>query len=416
MSKYKIVGQNELSGKVRVSGSKNAALKIIAASVMANSVSTIHDVPRIKDIEIIEEIIVNAGGKVEVKKNSVTIDPSQIKTTKLDDNLTKKLRGSIVLAGPMLSRFKEVEFAQPGGCLIGARPIDSHLDVFSQFGIELEEKGESYALKGKPKAGEITMSELSVTATENAIMCSVLSPGVTNIYAGATEPEIHDLIDFLDKMGAKIETSEGHVITVTGVDQLKGVEHTILPDRVEAGTFILIAIASNSEITIENVRPKHMMHLIKKLKDAGAKLEISSSSITVKKNHGLKAINIDTRTYPGFPTDLQSQYAVYSTITNGSTRIFETLFESRFGYIDEIKKMGADIEVEGQHIVNIQGPVELNGATIDANDIRGGAALVMAGLIAKGETIIDGIELIERGYEKMDEKLNALGAKITKLS
>lgn len=415
MAKYKITGQNELSGKIRMGGAKNAALKIIPAAIMANSPSTIHDVPRIKDIEKLEEIIVKAGGKIDVDGNTVKIDPTGIKSTKLDDELTMKLRGSIVLAGPMLSRFGEVEFAQPGGCLIGARPIDSHIDVFKQFGVELEERGESYALKGKPKAGEIIMSELSVTATENAIMCAVLSKGTTKVYAGATEPEIHDLVAYLNKMGAKIEADHSHTYTITGVDKLEGVEHTVIPDRVEAGTYLLMGLATNSEITIDNVRPDLLMHVIKRLTDAGAKLNIENNQIKVFKSHTLKAIDIDTRTYPGFPTDLQSQYAVYSTTTNGATRIFETIFESRFGYIEEIKKMGADIEVEGPHIVNIHGPVELNGHEIDANDIRGGAALVMAGLIAKGETTINGIELIERGYERMDEKLKSLGANIEKI-
>ncbi len=416
MSKYKIVGQKELTGEVRIGGAKNAALKIIAASIMADSPSTIHDVPRIKDIEILEEIIIKAGGKVDVDGNTVRIDPRGIKTTKLDEELTKKLRGSIVLTGPMLSKFNEVEFAQPGGCLIGARPIDTHLDVFRQFGIVLIEHGESYELKGKPKAGEVIMSELSVTATENAIMSAVLSEGTTTIHAGAAEPEIYDLIKYLNAMGAKITCTEGHSMVIEGVKKLRGVKHTVLPDRIEAGTYIFIALATNSKITLENVHPKEMMHIIKKLSDAGANLEFTENSISINKNNDLKAIDIDTRTYPGFPTDLQSQYAVYSTTTNGKTRIFETLFESRFGYIDEIKKMGANIEVEGPHIVNIHGPVELNGTNIDANDIRGGAALVLAGLIAKGETTINGIELIERGYEGMEEKLKALDADIEKIS
>jgi len=415
MSKYKIVGQKELAGEVRIGGAKNAALKIIAASVMADSPSTIHDVPRIKDIEILEEIIVKAGGKVDVDGNTVRIDPRGIKTTKLDEELTKKLRGSIVLTGPMLSKFNEVEFAQPGGCLIGARPIDTHLDVFRQFGIVLIEHGESYELKGKPKAGEVIMSELSVTATENAIMSAVLSEGETKIYAGATEPEIHDLVTYLNKMGAKITADHSHTYTVVGVDKLKGAEHTIIPDRIETGTYLLIGLATNSEITINNVRPETLMHLIKKLRNAGAKLTVGKDSITTQKGQTYKAIDIDTRTFPGFPTDLQSQYAVYSTTTDGKTRIFETIFESRFGYIDEIKKMGANIEVEGPHIVNIDGPIELNGTNLDANDIRGGAALVLAGLIAKGETTINGIELIERGYEGMEEKLKALGADIEKI-
>lgn len=412
MSQYKIIGGEHLHGSVRISGAKNAALKIIAASIMADSPCTIHDVPRILDIVKLEEIIERAGAKINVEGNTVTIDPSSINTTKLDHDLVKQLRGSIVLAGPMLSRFHQVEFAQPGGCLIGARPIDTHLNLFSQFGIELVEGKDSYMLKGKPQAGDIVLQELSVTATENAIMTAVLAPGVTTIHAGACEPEIEDLINFLNKMGADVKTYFGHKIIVNGVDKLSGTEHTIIPDRIEAGTYLLCALATNSEITVENINPDHLKHVISRIKSCGAKLFIEKNKISTLKHATLKSVNIDTRTYPGFPTDLQSQYAVFSTTTAGSTRIFETIFESRFGYIEEIKKMGADISIESPHIVYVHGPASLQGTEIYALDIRGGAALVMAGLIANGTTTIRGAELIKRGYEDMVGKLQKLGAKI----
>jgi UDP-N-acetylglucosamine 1-carboxyvinyltransferase len=416
MSKYKILGGEHLKGNVRVSGAKNSALKIIAASIMGDSPSVIHDVPRILDIEKLESIIEKAGAKIDVDGNTVRIDPSGIKATKLDHDLVKQLRGSIVLAGPMLSRFKEVEFAQPGGCLIGARPIDTHLHVFSQFGITMEEGKDSYTLRGKPKASDVTLRELSVTATENAIMSAVMAPGATTIHAGACDPEIEDLINFLNKMGAKIETHFGHKIVISGVDKLSGSEHTVIPDRIEAGTYLLAALATNSEITIENVNTEHIKHVISRIKSSGAELVIEDNKVSTFKHQALKAIDIDTRTYPGFPTDLQSQYAVYSCVTDGSTRIFETIFESRFGYIEELKKMGADISIEGPHVVYIHGPVTLQGTEIDALDIRGGAALVMAGLIASGTTIISNIELIKRGYEKMAEKLVSLGVKIEEIN
>ncbi|OGD65933.1 UDP-N-acetylglucosamine 1-carboxyvinyltransferase [Candidatus Berkelbacteria bacterium RIFOXYA2_FULL_43_10] len=415
MSVYKIIGGEHLHGSVKISGAKNAALKIIAASIMADSPSTIHDVPRILDIIKLEEIIEQAGAKINVDGNTVVIDPSSINTTKLDHDLVKQLRGSIVLAGPMLSRFHQVEFAQPGGCLIGARPIDTHLHLFSQFGIKLVEGGDSYTLKGKPVSGDITLNELSVTATENAIMASVLSPGTTTIYAGACEPEIENLIDFLNNMGAKIKTYFGHKIEIEGVEKLHGTEHRIIPDRIEAGTYILAALATNSEIEVTNINPEHLKHVLNRIKNSGADISVSANSLSTKKHSGLKSVDIDTRTYPGFPTDLQSQYAVFSATTTGSTRIFETIFESRFGYIEEIKKMGADISVESPHIVYVHGPVTLQGTEIDALDIRGGAALVMAGLIANGTTTINGAELIKRGYEDMAGKLQKLGANIEEI-
>jgi len=413
MSKFIIQGGAKLSGKVRVSGAKNSALKLIAASIMADSASTIHNVPRIKDIEKIERIIEKSGAKVEIDGNSVTVDPTTINTHVLDKDLSEKIRASIVLAGPMLARFGVVTIYQPGGDLIGARKIDDHLDVFRQFGIKIDIDGEKYTLSGKPKGSEIILPKISVTATENAIMLATLAEGKSSIHAAAAEPEIKDLTDFLNSLGAKIKNN-GHNIEIEGVEKLNGTEHTTITDRIEAGTYLMMALATNSEIEIENVNKDHLSLVLKILRAAGAKFEIEGNSIKTKKHSELNSMDIDTRTYPGFPTDLQSVYAVYSTQTDGSTRIFETLFESRFGYIEELKKMNANINIESPHIVYIFGPNKLTGANISSSDIRGGAALILAALLAEGTTKINNIEQIERGYEKIDQKLRGLGVSIEK--
>ena len=413
MSKYVINGCAELKGKVKISGAKNSALKLISASIMADGASTIHNVPQIKDIEKIEQIIEKTGAKITVNGNSVTVDPTNINTHVLDKDLSEKIRASIVLAGPMLARFGEVTIYQPGGDLIGVRKIDDHLDVFRQFGVSINVEGEKYTLSGKPKGSEITLPKISVTATENAIMLATLASGKSTIHVAAAEPEISDLTDYLNSMGAKIE-NRGHDIIVQGVEKLVGTEHTVIADRIEAGTFLMMALATNSEIEIENVNKNHLSLVLKVLREGGAKFEISDNSIRTKKHICLNSYDIDTRTYPGFPTDLQSVYAVYSTQTSGSTRIFETLFESRFGYIEELKKMGAKINIESPHIVYIFGPDQLIGANISSSDIRGGAALILAALLANGTTTIDNVEQIERGYENIDQKLRNLGVTIAK--
>lgn len=414
MSKFKIKGPSKLSGKVKISGAKNSALKLIAASIMADSPSTIHNVPRIEDIKKIENIIEKTGAKINVSGNSTTIDPTSISTHELDKNLSEKIRASIVLAGPMLSRFGQVVIYQPGGDLIGARRIDDHLDVFKQFGIIVDIEDEKYTLRGKPKGGEIILPKISVTATENAIMLGAMAEGKTVIHSAAAEPEIKDLSDYLNSMGAKINNM-GHDIEIEGVSHLKGCDHATICDRIEAGTFLIMALATNSEIEIENVNTNHLSLVLKVLRDSGANFEIKENSIITKKHSGLNSYDIDTRTYPGFPTDLQSVYAVYSTQTNGSTRIFETLFESRFAYIEELQKMGANINVESPHIVYIFGPDQLHSADINSNDIRGGAAMILAALLATGETIIDNIEQIDRGYENIDKKLRKLSVSIERV-
>lgn len=419
MAKYHITGGRELSGEIKVSGAKNSALKLLAASILTNQVTILHNVPDIIDVNKMEDILRHIGCKVEVSGDTVKIDPSGINTTDLDADLTKKIRASIVLAGPMLAKFGKVSISQPGGCLIGARPIDDHIDVLSQYGVSVRQDGDRYSFIGKPQVGDIIMSEMSVTATENALMAAVLSEGITSIHVAAAEPEIADLANFLNSMGADIAGAGTHNIVIRGVKELKGCEHTVIQDRVEAATYLMMAIATNSELKIGPVIPEHLSIVIKKLSMTGAQFKVNKIDgkyyFETKRHDQLKSVNINSRTYPGFPTDLQSAYAALMTLAHGKTRIFETIFESRFGYIEELKRMDADIEVISPHIINVNGPKKLRPSEIDAFDIRGGAALVLAALATPGKTVIDHIEMIERGYEKLDIKLSGVGADITRI-
>lgn len=418
MSKFKVEGRNSLEGFIPISGAKNSALKLLSAAILAKSSSSITNIPDISDIHRVIDILKSIGANISFSKNSVEFNPTTINSSSPDQKLIKKLRGSIVVIGPLLAKFGEAVFSKPGGCLIGARPIDDHLDLFRQLGVQVVERDDIYHLKGKPKAAKVVLNKMSVSATENAIMASVLSPGTTTIHVAAAEPEIKDLANFLNKMGAKIKGAGTHDIVIEGVSELNGVSYSVMPDRIEAGTYIMAGLATNSNLRIGPVISDHLSIVLKKLEIAGGKLKVvvegDKEYIELEKHTGLTATDIDTRTYPGFPTDIQSPFAVLMTQAAGKSTVFETLFEGRFLYIDELKTMGANIDVLSPHLITISGPAKLKGVEIYSRDIRGGAALVMAGLIAKGTTTINGIEYIDRGYEKMDEKFNSVGANIVR--
>lgn len=416
MAKFKIKGGKALEGEIHISGAKNAALKIIPAAILGDSPSTITNVPAIADIEKINEILKSINADISFEKGIVKIDPQKINSSHPDEKLMKKLRGSVVLVGALLSRFGQAVFSQPGGCLIGTRNIDDHLDLFRQLQVKIKISDGKYFLKGKPKAGKVILNKLSVTATENAILSTVLSEGETHIHVAAAEPEITDLANFLNLMGAKIKGAGTHDICITGVKKLKGITYDVLPDRIEAGTYLIAGIATNSEITIGPVIPDHLDLVLKKLEDTGARFKqiVRDGKFFIKtlKHKELVSCDIDTRPYPGFPTDLQSPYAVLASQCKGTTRIFETMFEGRFAYLEELKLLRAKAEILNPHEIEIDGPRKLVGAEISSKDIRGGAALVIAALLASKETIIEDIEFIDRGYEKIDEKLKAIGADI----
>ncbi len=417
--KFKVRGQKKLSGEVKINGAKNAALKIIPAAILGSSPSVIKNVPKISDIEKLIEIIKSLGAEIKFTGNNIEINPEKIKTFCLDEDLVKKLRGSIVLAGPLLAKFGEVILNQPGGCLIGARPIGDHLDVFRQMGVDIKKEGDNFHLIGKPKSGHIVLGKISVTATENAIMASVFSQGITKIHVAAAEPEIKDLADFLNKMGAKIKGAGTHEIEIEGVKNLNGAEYEVLPDRIEAGTYIVAGILTDSEIVVGPIISCHNDLFFKKLKDAGAKFEFFEKDgkeyVRTLSGRKLIACDIDARTYPGFPTDLQPQYSVLMTQADGRTEIFDTLFDGRFRYVEELKLMKAKVEILNPNRIAVEGPTRLKGAEVSSLDIRGGAAVVLASLVAEGETTINNIEFIDRGYEDMDGKLRGLGANIERI-
>ena len=417
--KFKVQGGRKLKGEVSVGGAKNAALKIIPAAILASSPCVVKNVPKISDVDKLLEILVSIGAKVTFKNGEVRVDATTVNSFHPDEKAVKKLRGSIVLIGPLLAKFGEAEFSQPGGCLIGTRPIDDHLDVFRQMGVKIEYRDEKFFLSGKPKAGHIVLKKMSVTATENAIMASVFSDGRTYIHVAAVEPEIRNLADFLNKMGAKIRGAGTHEIEVEGVKELNGVEHEVLPDRIEAGTYIIAGIITNSEIVVGPVVSHHSDIFFKKLQDAGANFEIISrggKEYVKTLAHGkLTAQDIDPRPYPGFPTDLQPQYAVLITQAEGRTEIFDTLFDGRFRYLEELRLMKVKAEVLNPNRIVIQGPTALKGAEVSSLDIRGGAAVVLASLIAEGETVINNVEFIDRGYEDLDGRLRNLGALIERI-
>ena len=423
MAKFKITGGKRLSGEVEVFGAKNAALKMIAASLLASGTTVIHNVPDILDIRKMIDLVRGLGAKVEFSNHIVSIDTSEVRSSRPESDLVKHFRGSIVLAGPLLARFGKAEISEPGGCLIGARPIDTHLRALEQLGVKHRIHGDTYFLEKserEDKVFTVVLEQLSVTATENVLMASVLGDQTVSLRVAAVEPEIGELVDFLNKMGAKISGRDTHFLTVEGVKELHPIEFTVIPDRIEAATLAIIGIVTKSEITVKRMIPGHLDIFLKKLESANANFELTNhdgqyADLKVLRSTQLKSVNIDTRTYPGFPTDLQSPFAILLTQAEGIGQIFETLYEGRFNYLKEVASMGASVTIQSPHIFLISGPTPLYGKEIKSLDIRGGAAVLIAALIAHGESTIEGIELIDRGYERLDERLNQLGAKIERI-
>lgn len=429
MSKFKIIGRNKLNGEFQVFGAKNAALKMVAASVMIPGVTTLNNVPKIVDIFRMIDVIESLGAKTKFTDHTLVIDAAGVKSFSPDEKPIKKLRGSVVIIGPLLARFGKANFSEPGGCLIGSRPIDTHLKAFEamDISVEISNKGEKFFLQagGQFKNGEIevVLSEMSVTATENVMMAAVLRHGKTIIKVAACEPEIVDLADFLNSAGAKISGAGNHTIVIEGVKALCAVEHTIIPDRIEAGTIAIAAAVCGGKVKIKDIIPDHLSLVLSKFTEMSVDYEM----FNVKNGHADMVINqrsqliapvsakLDVRQYPGLPTDLQAPLAVLATQTKGETRIFETLFNMRFDYTKWLVEMGAKIDVLNSFMIEINGPVLLHGREIDASDIRGGAALVIAALCARGTTIINNVEYIDRGYEELDKRLRSIGAEIERI-
>ena len=417
MSKFIINGGTSLEGDIEIGGAKNAALKMIAAALLTDQSVRLTNVPEIKDIESLSTIMVKLGAKVQFKRHTMDIDCSGVSEVKLDVQLVKHLRGSVVLIGPLLARFGNVITPQPGGCLIGSRPIDTHVQALVQLGAQVKLDGEFYHFEAKKLIGnKVVLSEMSVTATENILMAATLAEGNTEIRLAASEPEIEDLAVLLVKMGADIKGAGTSVIKVKGVQKLNGAEHEVIPDRIEAGTFAVAAAVSRGNVRIHNVNPDHLDIVIQKLKAANVNVDIEDSTILhVRPTTMFSPVQIDTRPHPGFPTDLQAPFSVLLTQANGMSKIFETLYEGRLGYVKELAKMGADMKITDAHTVVINGPTPLYGKDIVSFDIRAGATLIIAAIIAEGKSTIDNIELVDRGYEKIDEQLSKLGASIKRV-
>ena len=412
MKSYIIEGGRKLEGECTVSGSKNASLPIIAACILNKGVSKLYNVPNIKDTQKMLEILQKLGCKVRVNSGKIVIDSKNMKKCEIPENLMRQMRSSVIIAGALISRFGKAVFSYPGGCDIGARPIDLHLKAFEKLGVSIKEESGFINCKNESiNPCEIQLDFPSVGATENIILATVLAEGKTIIKNAAMEPEIVDLQNFLNRMGAKIKGAGTNVIEIIGVQKLKDVSYKVMPDRIEAGTLLCMCAATGGNLLLKKANSEHLTPVLHKLKDAGCKIEVKGTSILLNSPKKLKAVDIKTMPYPGFPTDMQAIFSAMLCLAKGTSVVTENIFENRFKYMAELKRMGAKITIEGRTAV-IKGGRKLNSAIVKASDLRGGAALVLAGLTAKKITKVENIDYILRGYENLDKKLQDLGAKI----
>jgi len=415
MDKFLIGGGNKLSGTIEVSGSKNAILPIMAATLLAKGRSVLHNVPYLNDIKMMSHVLRVIGARVDFNDNTLEIDSTHCSFFEAPYELVSKMRASIYVMGPLLARFGEAKVSFPGGCAIGTRPVDLHLLAMENLGTKIDlSHGYILAKCKKLKGNEIKFPKVSVGATANALMAAVLAKGVTNILNVACEPEITSLVDFLVEMGAKIEGRGTDHLVVTGVKKLEPIEAEMIPDRIEAGTFLIAGAITGSEITVTRCIPEHLTALLEKLQEAGCKLDIKDRSITIKAMKDIKSTNIITKPYPDFPTDLQAQFLTLMTLADGISRITDTVFPDRFMHVAELSRLDAEIGMEANTAI-VTGTDGLGGAQVMATDLRASAALVLAGLAAQGETTISRIYHIDRGYERIEEKLNKIGADIRRI-
>jgi len=411
-----IIGGNRLCGTVRVGGGKNSVLTILPACLLSRGVCTIYDVPKLSDVNVMQEVLECLGAKVELSGTTMVVDASNVSTVELPDRLTRMMRASNLVMGPILSRFHHVKLAYPGGCSIGSRPMDQHLRGFKLLGAQIVEKHGYIEAKADRLVGnEICLDFPSVGATENLMMAATLAEGVTTIRNPAREPEIVDLQNFLNTMGAKVKGAGTDVLKIEGVKEMDSAEHTIIPDRIEAGTFMVIAAITGGDVLIRNVIPEHIEAVISKLKEAGVEITEDHEGIRVRGKAHTRGVDYKTMPFPGFPTDMQAQLMALMAISEGTSIVTETIFENRFKHVDEFRRMGADIKVEGR-VAIIKGVKNLSGAYVETSDLRAGAALVTAGLVAEGATVVDNINLIDRGYDNFDQKLRNLGAQILRVN
>lgn len=416
MEKILIEGSKKLKGEVSISGAKNAAVAILPATILAGSSCTIKNLPMVKDVTYLRDMIIQMGGKIQILgRDKVLVDSTSIATHKIDVDLAKKMRASYYFLGALLGRFKKAEVPFPGGCEIGVRPIDLHIKGLEALGAKIKISHGMIKAKASELTGaRIYMDVVSVGATINIMLAACMAKGTTTIENAAKEPYIVDTANFLNALGANIKGAGTDVIKIKGVESLGGCEYSVIPDQMEAGTYMIAAAATKGDILLKNVIPTHLEAVSAKLREMCVEVTEFEDSIRVKSQGRTKAVNIKTMPYPGFPTDMQQPMSVLLAISDGTSIVTESIFESRFKYLDELKRMGAKIKVEGR-IALIEGVPKLSGAPVYATDLRAGAAMVVAGLAAEGKTMISNVGYIDRGYERLEEKLINLGAKIRRI-
>ncbi|MFP4193918.1 MAG: UDP-N-acetylglucosamine 1-carboxyvinyltransferase [Desulfobacterales bacterium] len=410
-----IKGGKSLNGKVRISGAKNAALPMLAASLLTAGKFRFENVPELKDIESILQLLSSMGAEVERNGHTVRVDTSELNSFEAPYELVRKMRASVLVLGPLLARLKRARVSLPGGCAIGARPINMHLDGFARLGAKITlEHGYVETEASQLTGNEIFFDAPTVTGTENLMMAAVLARGTTVIRNAAKEPEVTALAEMLNKMGAEITGAGSPVITIKGVDTLKPVSVSIIPDRIETGTYMVAAALTKGCISITGAQPDHLKAVVSKLRQTGTQVEAGENEITVTGRRPIRSVDIKTLPYPGFPTDMQAQFMVLMSLANGLSLISETIFENRFIHVQELHRMGANIQISGGNAM-IRGVKKLSGAPVMASDLRASASLVLAGLAAEGTTRISRVYHLDRGYESLDEKLANLGANIRRV-
>jgi len=417
LDKLVIQGGTPLSGEVRISGAKNAALPILCAALLTDQPLRLSSVPHLRDVNTTLALLKHMGMQGTLgDDNTVTLDAGNVHTKEAPYEMVKTMRASILVLGPLLARFGAARVSLPGGCAIGSRPVDLHIKGLQAMGAEIHiEHGYIEARAQRLKGARIFMDQVTVTGTENLMMAATLADGVTMLENAAREPEVVDMAECLIKMGASIEGAGTDVIRITGIERLQGADHAIVCDRIEAGTYLVAAAMAGGNVRLSNARADLLEAVIEKLRDAGAQIESDANTISITSNGKLKSVNLRTAPHPAFPTDMQAQFMAMNTIADGVASVTETIFENRFMHVQEMRRLGANIEVEGNTAI-VRGVPYLDGATVMATDLRASASLVLAGLVARGETTIERIYHIDRGYERIEEKLTQLGARICRVN
>lgn len=414
---YVVQGGERLGGTVRVEGSKNAVLPILAASLINGDKNVLHNCPALRDVLFTLSIFESIGCRVERKEEKLIVDSSTVNTERIPDKLVREMRSSVIIMGAMLTRMKKVVLGYPGGCEIGTRPIDLHIKGLRALGAKVSESGGYLYCEAERLVGaDINLDFPSVGATENIMLAAVSAEGTTIIRNAAREPEVVDLQSFLNSIGGKVAGAGTNIIKIDGVKKFKPVEYSVIPDRIVAGTYLIMAAATCGEIELTEVVPEHISSVLFKLKEAGCKLNVNKNKIEISSPKRIKAVDtVKTMPYPGFPTDLQAPFMALMALASGTSVITENIFENRFKHVAELVRMGAKISTEGRTAI-VKGVKRLHGTIVEANDLRGGAALITAGLAAEGETTIQGVHHIDRGYEFIEKKLSQLGAKIIRIT